>query len=179
MIIDDLELIEVLSNVDAPIQVVYLSSPGGDLNIHAPSGITYMLGAVSFSVGGVLGGTWAGNPLFSGDVHFAGNITVDGSLFFNSPPLTVDDASGTITLGGSDQQLFAAATNRRGLMVQNLSVNDLWVNAKGGSAAASEPSIWLPSGSMLDLNLAEVPLTAVRIYGAVTGQAFVAEQYLA
>ena len=179
MIIDDLELIEVLSNVDAPIQVVYLSSPGGDLNIHAPSGVTYMLGAVSFAVGGVFGGTWTGSPTFSGDVHFGGNITIDGSLFFNSPPLTVSDGSGSITLGAADQQLFAANSNRRGLMVQNLSVADLWVNAKGGSATAGEPSIWVPPGAMLELELSEVPVNAVRIYGPVTGQAFVAEEYSA
>lgn len=90
---------------------------------------------------------------------------------------TVTDHSGTITLGGADQAVCAANPARRGLMVQNQSTGDLWLNAKGGSATNTQPSLWIPPGAVLVLDFGQVSLLAVRIYGAVTGQAFVAEEY--
>ena len=44
----------------------------------------------------------------------------------------MNDASGTIAVGGTAQQLLAAATSRRGLTIQNLdSTAALWVRLDG------------------------------------------------
>lgn len=92
-------------------------------------------------------------------------------------PSSVNDGSGTITLGGTDQLLFAANAGRRGLLIQNQSSGDLYVNLVGGTATGTQPSLWLPAGSELTLDANSVGGSAIRIYGATTGQAFVAEEF--
>lgn len=90
------------------------------------------------------------------------------------------DRSGTITLGGQAQQLLAAVpgnANRHGCMVQNLSSGDEWINDVGGTAAASQPSIWLPPGAVYTCAADNATGAVVSIYGATTGQAFAAREW--
>lgn len=93
------------------------------------------------------------------------------------------DRSGTITTGGSAQQLAAANTTRRYLLVQNHSTGVLWVNLTG-TAAVGQPSIALSAcavandgtGGVLAFEGSFVPTGAVSILGATTGQAFSARE---
>lgn len=89
----------------------------------------------------------------------------------------VADKSGTVTLGGTAQQLMAANPLRRGFFIQNQSTADMWINAKGATATAAEPSIWLPAGAAYSTDYGNVSLLAISIFGATTGQAFCAEEY--
>lgn len=87
------------------------------------------------------------------------------------------DKSGTITLGGQAQTLANANSNRKGCVVQNVSSGDLWLNDVGGTAAAAQPSIWLPAGSMYTCPSGGGGTTALSIFGATTGQAFSAREW--
>lgn len=85
------------------------------------------------------------------------------------------DGSGTITTGGSAQQIFAANTDRRYLLIQNVSTANEWINF-GTSATESEPSIQLVPGGSFEFDAGFVDTELVSIIGATTGQAFTAKQ---
>ncbi len=84
------------------------------------------------------------------------------------------DVSGTITTGGTAQQLVGRDSNRRALFIQNVSANDLWIS-EVGTAAASQPSIRIDAGATFraDSEDYEFGLTnAISIFGGTTGQQF-------
>lgn len=89
---------------------------------------------------------------------------------------TLTDRSGTITTGGTAQQLAAANASRAGFSVQNLSSADLWINTLG-TAAASQPSIKLASGVYFETPAGYGAVGAISIFGATTGQAFAAREW--
>jgi hypothetical protein len=82
------------------------------------------------------------------------------------------DYSGTITTGGTSQELLPEKPNRRGFLIQNLSEGDLWISPFG-DAAAESPSLKIAAGGFY-----ETPTSwggqrnAVSIFGATTGQEF-------
>lgn len=88
------------------------------------------------------------------------------------------DRSGTITLGGTAQQLLPADPARNGFYVQNVSTGDLYVNVNATASATvstNNGSIKLGSGAYW-----EHPCSAnaaVSIFGATTGQAFVCKTF--
>lgn len=86
------------------------------------------------------------------------------------------DRSGTITTGGTAQQLAAANAARLGFSVQNLSTGDLWVNTLG-TAAAAQPSIKLAAGVYFETPAGYGAVGAISIFGATTGQAFSAREW--
>ncbi len=86
------------------------------------------------------------------------------------------DRSGTITAGGTAQQLAAANAARLGLLVQNLSTGDLWLNMLG-TATASQPSLLLAAGAYWESPVGFGAVGAVSIFGATTGQAFSAKEW--
>lgn len=91
-------------------------------------------------------------------------------------PVTYTNRSGTVTLGGTAQTLMAANASRQGFIVQNVSTGDLWISSLG-TAAATQPSIWLPPGSYYEPPSDGVPVAAISIFGATTGQAFSAREW--
>lgn len=106
---------------------------------------------------------------------FVGAIVIDpatGATVGGSAVLA--DKSGTVTLGATAQVLMAANASRRGFWIQNQSSGDLWISSLG-TAAATQPSLWLPAGAFYEPSA--VPLTAISIYGATTGQAFAAREW--
>lgn len=91
-------------------------------------------------------------------------------------PVTYTDKSGTITSGGVAQTLMASNTSRNGFLLQNLSSGDLWISSLG-TAAANQPSLWLPAGAYYEPPLNGVPTAAISIFGATTSQAFAAREW--
>lgn len=96
------------------------------------------------------------------------------SLAFGQAATTLQDRSGTITLGGTAQVLMPAAPSRRGCIVQNLSVADLWISDQG-AAALVQPSIKVPAGAQFAC--VGPPSAALSIIGATTAQAFAAREW--
>jgi hypothetical protein len=89
---------------------------------------------------------------------------------------TFTDHSGTVTSGGTSQQVMPANKARVSLFFQNLSSGDLWVDF-GGNAVLSQPSIRVKSTDpplVFERNF--VPTGSVHVYGATTSQAFVAKE---
>ena len=83
------------------------------------------------------------------------------------------DRSGSITTGGTAQQLAAANSTRSGLSGQNISSGDLWINETGGTAAVDTAgSFKVPSGSGFEISTNQ----AVSVIGATTGQKFTATE---
>ena len=95
---------------------------------------------------------------------------------FSNAQVSYTNKSGTITAGGAAQTTAALNADRGGFCIQNLSSGDLWLSSLG-TAAASQPSIWLPPGSYFEFPETGVPTTAISIYGATTGQAFSAREW--
>lgn len=87
------------------------------------------------------------------------------------------DRSGTVTSGGVAQTLMAANSQRHGCTIQNQSTGDLWIRADGTAAAATQPSVRLPAGAEYQCNPTGVQTTAHSIFGATTGQAFMAQEW--
>src|SRR6478609_8992205 len=85
--------------------------------------------------------------------------------------VTMANISGTITAGGTAQQLSGAFPQRKGCVVQNQSATDLWINDQG-TAAATQPSIKVPAGSQFicGSGYGAAPGAALSIFGATTGQ---------
>ena len=88
---------------------------------------------------------------------------------------TLTDGSGTITTANTSQQVFAANSNRRYLLIQNQSAANLWFNFTS-AAVEGEPSILLApnQGFVMEHNF--VSTEAVYIIGGTAGQAFTAKQ---
>lgn len=90
--------------------------------------------------------------------------------------VTYVDKSGTVTLGATAQVLAAANASRRGFWLQNQSSGDLWISSLG-TAAATQPSLKIPAGGYYESPENGVPVAAISIFGAVTGQAFAAREW--
>lgn len=86
------------------------------------------------------------------------------------------DRSGTITAGGTAQQIMAPSSVRRGLLIQNVSAGDLWFNI-GATAVASQPSIKLAAGQAYETADGCTPSGHVSIIGASTSAEFVAKEW--
>jgi len=83
--------------------------------------------------------------------------------------------SGSITTGGTSQQLAAANTTRRYLFIQNIATEDLWSNV-GVAAVADQPSVKLTPGDAFVMEGLFIDNEAVHIIGATTGSKFVAKE---
>ena len=88
--------------------------------------------------------------------------------------------SGTITIGGTAQELAPAVTTLDGFVgfsILNTSAGDLWFNDDGATAVLASPSKKITSGSLYESPPNKQPLGAISIIGATTGQSFTAERF--
>lgn len=91
-----------------------------------------------------------------------------------SVTFTVNNKGGTVSLGGTAQTLMAANPNRVGCSLQPQS-GDLWFTTiAAGSAAAVQPSFFLPAPSLYTCPPGF--RGAISIFGATTGQTFAGEE---
>lgn len=107
----------------------------------------------------------------------AGTITVQ-PIFYTQPQTagTVVDRSGTLSSGGSQQQLMAANSARRYLFIQNTGTSTLWLNFTT-NAVQSQPSIQLLPGAAYEMVAPGfVSTELVSIIGPTTSQAFTAKE---
>lgn len=92
-----------------------------------------------------------------------------------TPSGALTDRSGTITAGGTAQQVMAANAARQYLLYQNTSDTDQWINF-GVVAVAASPSIKIaPSGSF-EMERSFVSTQYVSVFCATTGKAFTAKE---
>lgn len=141
--------------------ITNVSSPVAKVSTSSPVYVNGDVAGLSLTTAGALRVTGGGT---------GGGFTIAGN------PVTETNRSGTITAGGVAQTLMAANAARGGFIIQNVSTGDLWFSSVG-TAAASQPSIWLPAGSYYEPPETGVPITAISIFGATTGQAFTAREW--
>lgn len=103
----------------------------------------------------------------------AGVLQTGASAGGQSVALT--DGSGTITTGGTSQQIFAANATRQYLFVQNLSTGNLYINFGAAATQGSGSILLLPNSSFV-MEDQTVTNQTVNIIGATTAQAFTAKQ---
>lgn len=116
----------------------------------------------------------AGTP--SANVLSIQGISGGLSMAVHHPALPYTNRSGTMTTGGTAQVLAAANTARRGYRVMNLSSSDLWLNDKGATAAAGQPSIKVVPGAVYESPAFGASTAAISIFGATTGQSYEAAE---
>lgn len=102
-------------------------------------------------------------------------IDAAGNVLPSRPVGTPTDGSGTITLGGTAQQVFAANVNRRYFVFQNNSDIDYWINW-GVAAVASQPSIQIVAGGSYENPPHFCPTGTISVIGATTGKPFTAKE---
>jgi len=103
------------------------------------------------------------------------NVSVRGGSVSTTPNRgSFTDGSGTIAVGATSQQVFAANATRNYLLIQNNSADTLWINF-GVAAVQTQPSIkLLPNGS---LEFSQFLSTqTVNIIGPNAGATFTAKQ---
>ena len=112
-------------------------------------------------------------------------VNPDGSAISGSGSMQMTDtvikapatyAGGTITTGGTSQQLLATNANRRGWTLQNQSTGDLYYKI-GGSATLDRFSYRLAAGQFYETPPHHTSTGAVNIIGATAGQAFYATEF--
>lgn len=106
-------------------------------------------------------------------------LKLGGADVSSSNPLPVQNVSASpvdrsSTTGGTAQVLLAANANRKGIEFFNNSVGSIWLNVVG-TAAAGGGSIEVRSGGYWSPPV--VPVTAISVIGATTGQAFTCWEY--
>ena len=127
------------------------------------------------------GGKYNATPASLADGQWlALQLDSDGSLYVNirdTSSATMVDRSGTITLGGTAQQLMAANPNRKGYFIQNNSAGVLWFNELGATAVQAAPSISIAAGALYQSPSPGASALAISIIGATTAQAFSAREW--
>jgi hypothetical protein len=86
------------------------------------------------------------------------------------------DRSGTITAGGTAQEIAPANPMRRGFLIQNISDTDMWFNV-GTVAVANQPSVRIIAGALYEAPTAATPKGALSVIGATTAKAFTAKEW--
>ena len=101
---------------------------------------------------------------------------ISGSVSITPLTGTLTDGSGTITSGGTSQQIFASNGTRKYLLIVNNSTAVEWINFTT-AAVAAQPSIQIaPNGGSYFMSAGAVSTEAVNIIGATTAQSFTAKQ---
>lgn len=85
------------------------------------------------------------------------------------------DRSGSMTTGGTAQELMPANPARRYLLIQNISTENEWIDF-GVRAVADKPSIRLSAGDSLVMESGFVSGESISIIAATTGSKFVAKE---
>jgi len=106
-------------------------------------------------------------------------VDTSGRLIISPTPgaSTVVDGSGTITTGGTAQNLFTGTTPVAGFAVGNPGTTSLWISKSTTAAPNAAGSVEVAPGMLYETPSEYTPNHAVSIYGATTGQPFTAERW--
>ena len=107
-----------------------------------------------------------------------GSLTVDGTVTVASDKGSVSEASTqSITTGGTHQQVFAANSSRKYLLIQNISDTDMYLGLGFNPSNTTPAGLLLAkSGGGIVFESSYIPTSEVRIVCATTGKRFVALQ---
>lgn len=101
----------------------------------------------------------------------------DATFATTSAVVTPADFSGTITAGGTAQNIIASNAARKRFEIQNQSTGDLWFSTLA-AAVQSQPSIKIAAGQLYETPQGGAGTGAVSLIGATTAQAFAAREFV-
>lgn len=104
-------------------------------------------------------------------------VDASGRLIVVAVPTqgNLTDRSGTITTGGTAQEVAAALATRKYFFFQNHSDTVMWINF-GTTAVADQPSIQVPVGSTFTMQDSFVSTQSISVICATTGKKFTAKE---
>lgn len=128
----------------------------------------------------VTAGTWSvivvpTNAASQQSVQLAAGTASIGTVTTTPTAGTLTNRSGTITVGGTAQQLMAANASRKYLFIQNLSTENMWINLTT-TATTGQPSIKLLPNGVFSMEGAFVSTESVSVIAATTGSAYTAKE---
>lgn len=88
---------------------------------------------------------------------------------------TLVDRSGTITTGGTSQQVAAANAGRNYIFIQNTSAGNLYINF-GAAASVTVGSILLLPNASYVMEASYISTQVINIIGATTAQSYIAKE---
>ena len=115
-------------------------------------------------------------------------LTVDSREFLATPGMvpsgsgggggggTLTDRSGTITTGGTAQQLAPVNVTRRYLVIMNMHASEVMYFNFTTTAVAGEPSFSLPAGAAFVMESAYVSTELISVIAATTGHPWTAKE---
>lgn len=148
-----------------------ITAPALNAGVNAQLGTKQDYGTV-YAANSMTIGSPAGGNMGEGSLNLV-SLFVNGVAVGPIETYTPTNKGGTITSGGSSQVLMAANPNRVGCSFQP-QTGDLWFNTVGTSAAAVQPSRYLPAPS--EYTCPAGFRGAITIFGTVTGVSFAAEE---
>jgi hypothetical protein len=95
----------------------------------------------------------------------------------NTAASAASDGSGTVATGGSAQTLFGGIVPANGFLVQNNSSAVLWISDVGAASAGGASIQLAANGGSFSTPSGYKPAGAVSLFGATTGQAFMARRW--
>lgn len=169
------------ANIAATNAVIAAINSGAQASLPAGSA---NIGSVTANLGTLNGAATAAKQPALGTAGTPSTDVLSMQGILNGVPFGADtvvrststDRGGTITTGGTAQQLMAANTARRGFLVQNQSSGDLYINCIG-TAAASQTSLKIPAGALYESSPHHSGTGACSIFGATSAQAFYAREF--
>jgi len=144
--------------VDYPV----LNSPPVDINGNTQGGLVTVENPVTNPVNGQI--IIAGAPISP-----ANAVPVTGGTG------TLTDGSGAITTASTNQQIFAANSARKYLLIQNSSLYDMWINFTS-AATLSQPSLLVTPGSAFTMENNFISIEAINIICATPTAAYTAKE---
>lgn len=85
---------------------------------------------------------------------------------------TPTNDGGTITTGGTAQDVAVAKDGRAWFLFQNVSDTEMWVNIQGAAAAAASPSFRILPNGGIGSDPAFCTATRISVFCTATGKAF-------
>ena len=137
---------------------------------------------MSYPSSGGGGGGGSEVTLLAGSA-IAGKFGIDQTTPFTTNAVTIvgaitkTDRSGTITSGGTSQQLMASNSIRKGWQLQNNSTGAIAFNELGSAASLTSGSFILQPGASYESPIGAISTAQINIIGATTGQSFTAREW--
>lgn len=97
-------------------------------------------------------------------------------MAYNDSTIVLTDRSGTITAGDTAQQVMAANTGRRYLLIQNISDTAMWFNFTTTAVKDSPSYLLAANGGVFAMDGSLVTKEAISIICVTTGKKFTAKE---
>jgi len=161
-------------NVMGIVRLAYTDASGNPVLVSPSSGLPG-------GGGSTVGGTAPTSVTVTGYSDASGNTQIDSDatphpVTSNTPRGTYTDRSGTVTTGGSSQQIMAVNANRKSIIIENpiAATETLFFNFTSAASTTSASIGLAPGGIYSPTNF--ISTEAINVTATTTGHAFVAKE---